>query len=342
MEGTNAAKHLGDGCAKRLAITSAMLLLAADSLCAGPAHALRVLVTNDDGIGAAGIAAVVEQLVANPELEVHVVAPAQNQSGTSDRFTDGPLTVTPSQTSSGEPGMAVAGFPSDTVLFAVLQLDLDPELVVSGINQGQNVAELTLLSGTVGAARTAARFGIPAIAVSQGLAAAIDYTEAAAATASFVEMFRTNASFRRLLEGTPGTPDALILNLNYPTCEQGTLRGLRVVGLGQTRTVTGYEPAPEPDVWIPQIQSNGIGSTDCRSTLEDPTTDLEAMNNGFASATPLSSDLEDASALNPLARLLEPASESPGRARLARRGGPQSDGPTPIRRGLVPRLPSVP
>lgn len=319
---------------------AAALLLSASSLCADPAYALRVLVTNDDGIGAEGIAVLVERLVANPALEVHVVAPATNQSGTSDRFSDVPITVTPSETARGEPGMAVAGFPSDTVLFAVLQLGLDPELVVSGINAGQNVAELTLVSGTVGAARTAARFGIPAIAVSQGLAAAIDYDEAADQTAAYVELFRTNASFRRLLGGAPGTPSARILNLNFPTCEQGSLRGIRVVGLGQSREVVGYQPGTEPDVWVPQIQSNGLGSTDCRSTLEDPQTDLEAMSNGFASATPLAPDLEDESVLDAFASFIDPDEGSPGRSVLARRGGPRTDGPTAIRRGVM-RLPSI-
>jgi 5'-nucleotidase len=236
--------------------------------------------------------------------------------------------------------MAVAGFPSDTVLFAVLELGLDPELVVSGINEGQNVAEITLLSGTVGAARTAARFGIPAFAVSQGLSSAIDYDEAAAETASFVELFRTDASFRRLMEGASGAPSARILNLNYPTCEQGSLRGLRLVGLGQTRTVVGYEPGPDPDEWVPQIQSNGFGSTDCRSTLENPTTDLEAMNNGFASATPLAPDLEDEAALRAFARFIEPQPDARGPGVLARRG-PPGDGPMVIRRA-TPRLPSIP
>jgi 5'-nucleotidase len=328
------------GAVGRIIAAAGALLLATATAGAEPAHALRVLVTNDDGIGAEGIAVLVDRLVANPELDVHVVAPAQNQSGTSDRFSDVPITVTSSETSLGTPGMAVSGFPSDTVFFAVLELGLEPELVVSGINQGQNVAELTLVSGTVGAGRTAARFGIPAIAVSQGIAAEIDYGAAADATASIVELFRTNASFRRLLGGAPGTTSARILNLNFPTCEEGALRGLRVVRLGQIRTVVGYEPGTEPGVWVPEIQATAAGSTDCRSTLEDPETDLEAMNNGFGSATPLSPDLEDEDVLDAFASFLSPTDETPGRSVLARRGGPRSGGPTAIRRGVT-RLPSI-
>jgi 5'-nucleotidase len=316
------------------------LLLAAPLLDAAPAQALRVLVTNDDGIGAEGIAVLVEALVTNPELEVHVVAPAQNQSGTSDRFSDVPFTVSDSETARGFPGRAVAGFPSDTVLFAVRELDLRPDLVVSGINAGQNVAELTLISGTVGAARTAARFDIPSIAVSQGIAANIQYDEAAEVTASLVELFRASASFRRLLQGAQGTDTARILNLNFPTCEQGSLRGLRVVELGQTREVIGYEPGTEPGVWVPEIQSNGLGSTDCRSTLNDPRTDLEAMSNGFASATPLGPDLAEESVADALARFLDPDDTTDGRSVLAHRGARRTDGPVVIRRGVT-RLPST-
>lgn len=323
-----------------LRAASLALLLAAPLLHAAPAHALRVVVTDDDGIGAEGIAVLVEELAKNPELELHVVAPAENQSGTSDRFSDVPFAVTDSETSRGFPGKAVDGFPSDTVLFAVRELDLQPDLVVSGINAGQNIAELTLVSGTVGACRTAARFGIPSIAVSQGLAAGITYDEAAKATASIVELFRTNSSFRRLLQGAPGTDTARILNLNFPTCLEGSLRGLRVVDVGQTREVTGYEPGTEPNVWVPQIQSNGLGSTDCRSTLNDPQTDIEAMSNGFASATPLGPDLAEEGVAAAFARFLDPDPGTDGRSVLARRGGPGSDGPVVIRRGVT-RLPST-
>jgi 5'-nucleotidase len=322
------------------AASLASLLIAAALFVAAPAHALRVLVTNDDGIGAEGIAVLVEELARNPELEIDVVAPAQNQSGTSDRFSDVPFSVTDSETARGFPGKAVAGFPSDTVLFAVRELGLQPDLVVSGINAGQNVAELTLVSGTVGACRTAARFDIPSIAVSQGIAANIRYDEAAQATASIVELFRTSSSFRRLLQGAQGTDTARILNLNFPTCEQGSLRGLRVVELGQTREVVGYQPGTEPGVWVPEIQSNGLGSTDCRSTLNDPRTDLEAMSNGFGSATPLGPDLAEESVADALARFLDPDEATAGRSVLARRGGASSDGPVAIRRGVT-RLPST-
>ena len=105
------------------------------------AQNLRVLVTNDDGVRAPGIDALVQELTQNPNLEVIVIAPAMNQSGTADNFTNGALGVAAGSTASGFPGKAVSGFPADTVLYGVLrELDPDPDLVVSGINAGQNIA----------------------------------------------------------------------------------------------------------------------------------------------------------------------------------------------------------
>jgi 5'/3'-nucleotidase len=78
---------------------------------------LRVLVTNDDGVGAAGIDALVEALQ-TLELDITVVAPATEQSGQGGKVTDGPLTVTDTTTASGFPAKAVAGFPADTVIWA--------------------------------------------------------------------------------------------------------------------------------------------------------------------------------------------------------------------------------
>ena len=134
-------------------------------------HVLQVLVTNDDGVGAPGINAVVEALRALPGTKVTVVAPAANQSGTGNKTTNGALTATTATTASGYPAKAVAGYPVDTVIWAVDQKGISgrPALVVSGVNDGENVGPLTSISGTVGAARAAAARGIPALAASQGV-----------------------------------------------------------------------------------------------------------------------------------------------------------------------------
>jgi 5'-nucleotidase len=295
------------GCKLTLAAVAVVALTALGPLAAprGAAAApFRILVGNDDGVGAEGIAELVQALTRNRLLEVAVYAPATNQSGTGDRFTTGPLTVTSAMTAFGYPATSVAGFPSDGILFGLLQgLDARPDLVITGINEGQNIAELVNISGTVGAALTAARLGVPAFAVSQGLGADIEYDEAADYTARLVARYRSSPSFRKLLRISPRR--ARMLNVNFPTCTRGELRGVRAVALGRSVQVVGYEPGSASDVWDPVVVQTPLGSNDCDSTLKRPMTDLEAMNNGFASVTPLNPDLTSDGAIEPLRRLVE-------------------------------------
>ena len=141
---------------------------------------LQVLITNDDGVSAEGIDALVEAVRKLPRVKVTVVAPATNQSGTSDKTTPGTLVPEPTLTISGYPALAVPGFPADSVIAALAGADpTKPDVVLSGINQGQNLGALSDVSGTVGAARTAARHGIPALAVSQGTGSPPDYAAGA-------------------------------------------------------------------------------------------------------------------------------------------------------------------
>ena len=157
---------------------------------AAPPKRLTILVTNDDGVGAPGIDLLVERLRKLKNVKVTVVAPAENKSGTGDQTTPGELTVTPATHRQRLQGPAVAGFPADTVVWA-LDHGVKPDLVVSGVNQGQNLGPVVDASGTVGAAKTAVRNGIPALAVSQGAdltgtagAPPPDYPDGRAATRS--------------------------------------------------------------------------------------------------------------------------------------------------------------
>ena len=167
---------------------------------------LRVMVTNDDGVGAPGIAALVDHLIANASLDVTVFAPAANSSGSGDTIsTDRPVTVSSSMTASGYSATAVRTTAGDAALFGILQgLAEKPDIVVSGVNDGQNIGDLVygpglVNSGTVGAALWAARFGVPAIAVSQG-AQSTSFADAAAYAADVVERFRSDSGFRQLME----------------------------------------------------------------------------------------------------------------------------------------------
>jgi 5'-nucleotidase len=274
----------------------AIALLAASAASAAPPAPLRVLVTNDDGVGAPGIDALVQQLAANPNLDVTVIAPATNQSGSGDNFTTTPINVTPSSTAGAFPATAVAGFPADSVLYGLLEaLPQPPDLVVSGINFGQNVGQLVNVSGTVGAALWAARHGIPAIAVSHGFFnTAPQYNDSAIYTAGVVERFRVSRGFRAKMSKRSGARFALVLNINFPACTTGSVRGVVLVPTGRTTQVTGYTctgPIGGPGTCTPATTTVNPFGNDCTSTLIDPETDVEGLVNGFATVTPLNPDL---------------------------------------------------
>jgi 5'-nucleotidase len=222
---------------------------------------LRILVTNDDGIGAPGITALADALAELPDVEVTVVAPAENQSGTSDSTTPTTPTAVPAQTASGREGHAVPGFPADSVNAAFDQVLPElPHVVVSGTNEGQNIGPFVDLSGTVGAARTAARRGVPALAVSQGLGEPPAFAESVELAVAWVEEHR-----EELLAHTPGDPVDTIDNINAPTCTAGEVRGLVEV-----TTATDFG-AQDP-----------FGPVDCTVTTEGATTDVEGFFTGYA------------------------------------------------------------
>lgn len=265
----------------------------ANAAAAAPIAPLRVLVTNDDGVAAPGINALVQELAANPNVQVTVIAPATNQSGQGDLFTTTPINVTASSTAGAFPALAVAAKPADSVLFGLLQaLPQLPDLVVSGVNQGENVGEFVNLSGTVGAGVTAARLGVPAIAVSAAITSTpAQYGEAATYVGGLVERFRTSRGFRAKMTSRSGARFALVLNVNFPSCSMGATRGVVLVPIGRAQQVTGYTPPGTTGTFTPTVVFANPFVGNCLSTLIDPATDVEAMVNGFASITPLNPDL---------------------------------------------------
>jgi 5'-nucleotidase len=227
---------------------------------------LSVLVTNDDGYDAAGLDAVVTELLTLPGVTVTVVAPATNQSGTGGKTTPTPVTSTKTATLNGFPAVAVDGYPADAVTYALAEvMDEKPDLVVSGVNEGPNFGPLASVSGTVGAAEKAASVGIPAIAASQGLGDPTpDYASGAEIVAGWVSAHRA--------ELAAGDAAAVVLNLNVPTCSAGTLRGVEQVPPAAT------------------LDGATVGAVDCSSTATKPATDTEAFADGFASVTSLQAD----------------------------------------------------
>ena len=233
-----------------------------------PSTTLTVLVTNDDGVTAPGINATVQALSALPHTKVTVVAPLTNQSGTGAKVTAGTLTATDATTASGYPAKAVAGYPADTIIWAIDDHGIAqrPDLVVSGINFGENIGPLASLSGTVGAAQTALARGIPALAVSQGVdnGQSPDFSQGAKYLVAWVQAHR-----KALLAAKKGTASSVNGNLNVPTCATGRIRGPVNVKLGTT--LTGYS----------------VGTVNCASTVAKPANDVQAFVDGFASLTTL-------------------------------------------------------
>ncbi len=180
-----------------------------------PAH-LSVLVTNDDGVAAPGIDALVRALRGQPAVSVTVVAPAKNQSGTGGKTTAGVLRAKRARTKSGYPATAVVGYPADTIRYALAHQfkRRKPDLVVSGINFGQNIGPFVGISGTVGAALAAARRGIPALATSQGLGNPPDYPAAVRQTITWLAANRAHLHKGR------------VVSINTPTCSKGHVRGI--------------------------------------------------------------------------------------------------------------------
>ncbi len=237
------------------ASTTTTTAAASGAAAAGP---LKVVVTNHDGVGAPGINALVTALAKVGGVQVTVVAPASQQSGTGSKSTSGTLTSTPAKLSGGGAATAVEGFPVDTIRVALDDMKLKPDLVISGINQGQNLGPVVDISGTVGAARAAVRQGVPALAVSQGMAKTLDYEVAAGLVVKWVEDNRAAIAGHTL-------PTDYVLNLNVPSCDTGAIRGSLEV-----KSATSGNP---------------VAPSNCTATGTGFTDDVTAFANGFATYT---------------------------------------------------------
>lgn len=222
---------------------------------------LTILVTNDDGVGAPGIDALVEGLRSLPDTRVIVVAPLDNRSGSGSASTDGPLGVRPAQTASGYPARAVDGFPADAVRWALDDhgVDAAPDLVIAGLNAGANLGPRIAVSGTVGAARAAALRGVPALAASQGLGGSTDW-----ATGVDEVLHWVTANRDRILLAHPGAAAQGVVNINIPTCSQGTVAGPVTV------------PAATTDHGLPEDRAIA-----CSGPTAVPSDDVLAFQEGF-------------------------------------------------------------
>jgi 5'-nucleotidase len=268
---------------------------------------VKVLLTNDDGITATGLNVLRRALLEVPGMELAVIAPDSNRSATARSITfREPLTVEEVEFGDGTSGFATSGTPVDCVRFAALGLiELEPELIVSGINHGANLGDDITYSGTVAAAFEGIMLGLPAIAVSQQA----DHGEMdfRAGTAWSSEGFEQAAAFvARLVEELEHVPmpEGTLLNVNTPA---GEASGVRACRLGKRIYRDRMELTGEEDG---RRRYRIYG--DSPGYQQEEGTDFAAIAEGSIAVTPLHFDLTDQSGIEQLAgfdlgALLRPA-----------------------------------
>jgi len=235
---------------------------------------IEILASNDDGIHAEGLRALVAAL--QPLGNVTVIAPDREQSATSHSLTlHRPLRVR----NIGEGILSVDGTPTDCVLLGVHGfLKQPPALVVSGINHGPNMGNDVLYSGTVAAASEGAFLGIPSIAFSLASWDSKDFSAAGRVAHDIV---------KRLLE-RGGMPRGMCLNVNIPALPFERLRGTKVARLGKRVfrdvIVEKQDPRGKTYYWI--------GGED-PTWEQDEASDFHAVSEGYVSVTPLTFELTD-------------------------------------------------
>ncbi|MEN3930913.1 5'/3'-nucleotidase SurE [Microvirga sp. W0021] len=259
---------------------------------------MRILCTNDDGVHGPGLS-VLENIARQLSDDVWVVAPDYDQSGVSHSLSlNDPMRlreISPKH-------YAVRGTPSDCVIMAVRHLmqDKAPDLVLSGVNRGQNIAEDVIYSGTVAGAVEATIIGIPAIAMSQ----AYDHRARASVPWNCAEMHGAEV-VRKILE--IGIPKGGCINVNFPGCEPGDVAGIEVVTQGRRSQDIIQVEKREDGRAIPYYWLTFGG----RSETWEEGTDLWAVNNRCIAVTPLRIDMTDHSVLAQYAQgFLDKASRS--------------------------------
>lgn len=286
---------------------------------------MKILICNDDGYQAPGINALYQALADLGQVEV--VAPEQNNSAKSNALT----LHTPLYVQRAENGFRyVNGTPADCVHIALTGLlGYRPDLVVSGINNGANMGDDTIYSGTVGAAMEGYLFGVPAIAFSQVERGWTHLDAAAQCARELVRSLETSimALSQQAQAGRVGAADPAsesgqagqalrpwLLNVNLPNLAREQIKGFQVARLGRRHAaepvIQQLNPRGETMYWI---GAAGAAMDDSEGT------DFHATNAGYASLTPLQIDLTDHARLPEWARTAARLSrlEQPQRADTA-------------------------
>lgn len=260
---------------------------------------MRILITNDDGINAPGLntLAAIAEALAGPEGEVWTVAPAFEQSGVAHCISY----VHPTLISRlGDRRFAVEGTPADCVLAALYEVmaDTPPDLILSGVNRGNNAGQNAMYSGTLGAAMEGALQNHRAIALSQYFGPA----NAQLADPFEAALTHGTAAVRSLLDNAcwPEAGYRTFYNINFPPCAAADVKGLRAAPQG-TRGTPNMAVAPQdaPNgrryMWVtgaPQHSPAPEGS------------DVQCNLDGYIAITPMRADLTAHDLLPELSRRL--------------------------------------
>ncbi len=250
---------------------------------------MRILLSNDDGYLAPGLAQLATSLA---DLgEITVVAPERNRSGASNSLTlDRPLHLR----RAGNGFLYVSGTPSDCVHLAVTGVFAEqPDMVVSGINLGANMGDDTIYSGTVAAAMEGYLLGVPSIAISLASFAGKHFAAAARVARELVQRFSAQPF-----------PVPVLLNVNVPDSPYEQLRGIQVTRLGRRHkaepAVESVTPRGETVYWI--------GAAGPAADAGEGT-DFYAVEHGWVSVTPLQIDLTHAGQLADVRHWIKPVNE---------------------------------
>ncbi|MFT5162683.1 MAG: 5'-nucleotidase [Alteromonadaceae bacterium] len=233
---------------------------------------MNILLSNDDGVNAPGLQALYDSIKTIGD-EVSVIAPDRNCSGASHSLT----LVNPLRVQKANNGfLVVNGTPTDCVNIGISQLlTKKPDLVIAGINDGPNLGDDVLYSGTVAAATEGRHMGLPAIAVSLVKKGQLNYDTAAQVVVQIVKQLQLHP-----------LPADQILNINVPDLPIKQIKGIKVTRLGRRHQADSMSRQTDP--WGREIYWYGpLGKA--RDGEED--TDFYAVANGFVSVTPLTVDM---------------------------------------------------
>jgi 5'-nucleotidase len=242
-----------------------------------PSKRLNILVSNDDGIDAPGIYALVQEL--KKVADVTVIAPDKQQSAIGHAITmNYPLRAIPFKKNGDFFGYAIEGTPADAIKLGVkFIMKTKPDMIVSGINHGSNTAINIIYSGTVSAATEGTILGIPSIAVSLTTYAEADFSYAAKFTARLVSLVAKR-----------GLPEGTLLNVNVPAVPEREIRGVRLTKQGRSKWDDSFDvrrdPANREYFWL-------TGHMDVTDRDEDA--DQIAVQKHFVSITPIRYELTD-------------------------------------------------